>query len=105
MVFLFGLMPGTGRHAPLNLKLDAGPVGGPVDVDRARGKREHVFDDFQGLSQRICRCIWAVVKSPILLHAAHDRESRKILFDGESHIGILFVVPQHNIEARFVAFD
>jgi len=105
MVLLFRLITSTGCHASFDFKLDTGAVGGAIDVDRAGGKREDVLDDFQRLSQGVRWGIGAIVKRAVFLHAAHDRQSRKVLFDRQPHIGILFIVPQHDVETRLVTLD
>ena len=99
------LVAGTGSHAAFDFKFQTGPVRGAVDVDRTRGQREHFFDDFQGVPKRPRRHVRTKIQCPVVRHAAHNRETGKILFHRQSEIGIVLVVPQDDVEPRTMAFD
>lgn len=64
-----------------------------------------MFDHFQGLAQGVRRRIRAVVESAIFLDATDDGKPWKIFLDRQSYIRVLLVIPQHDVEAWFVALD
>ena len=104
MILIPGLVSCAGRHAPFDLELDAGALCFSCDVDRAGREREDMFDHFQGFPESVGRCIGPIIERAVFLHPADNRQAREIIFDGQSHIGILFVVAKTTLN-RGVPLD
>ena len=62
-------------------------------------------NDIHGLAHCACRNVRPEIEGFVFFYLSDNGQSGKVFFDGEPEIGILFVIPQDNIEPGTVAFD
>ena len=86
-------------------EFQAGALGRPVDVDLARGQREHFLDDLQRFPKCARGHVRAEIQGPVVLHATHDRETREILLHRQAKKRVVLVIAQHHVEPGAMAFD